>query len=152
MATAILHADDDENDALLIRLALTKAQLVVELRRVRTGQEVLDCLCGVGVYANRSRWPLPRLLLLDWNMPGLDGLGVLSWVRSSPSFRNLPVRIVSGADDPTARLQALSLGAAFVPKTSDFRSVADHVRSILASNVMTWTRRFTPLRLIKLSD
>lgn len=134
MATAILHADDDENDALLIRLALTKAHLDVELRHVRTGQEVLDCLCGVGLYANRSHWPLPQLLLLDWNMPGLDGLSVLSWVRLSPSFRNLPVLLVSGSNDPTVRLRVASLGAAFVPKTSGFKLLVDHVQSTISSS------------------
>ncbi len=69
----ILLAEDDGNDVLLIQRAFQKAGLRETLKIARDGQEAIEYLGGEGAYANREKYPMPFLLLLDLKMPGTDG-------------------------------------------------------------------------------
>src|SRR5216110_221255 len=73
----ILLAEDDSNDVLLIQRAFQKAGFRNSLKVTRDGEQAIEYLAGHGIYANRQRFPLPFLLLLDLKMPGTDGFEVL---------------------------------------------------------------------------
>jgi len=84
---------------------------MTEAGHVRDGQEVLDYLEGQGQFADRTRHPLPQLLLLDLNMPRLDGFDVLAWVREQPGLNNVLIVIFSSSDEPRDINRAYGLGA-----------------------------------------
>ena len=107
----ILVAEDDPTDAYFLQRAFKRAGLAVALHFVRDGQEALDYLQGSGQFADRTCYPLPQLLLLDLNMPRLDGFEVLKWVRKQPGLRGLEVVIFSSSEEPKHVDRAYGLGA-----------------------------------------
>jgi CheY-like chemotaxis protein len=96
-SVAILLAEDNENDILLMRRAFSRAAIPNPLFVVRNGQEAVDYLAGNGKYAERGAHPMPRLLLLDLKMPWMDGFDVLAWLRTQPRFNNLPVIVLTSS-------------------------------------------------------
>jgi CheY-like chemotaxis protein len=94
---AILLAEDDENDIFLMGRAFDRAGIPNPLFVVRNGQEALDYLAGTGDYAQRDKFPLPGLLLLDLKMPWMDGFDVLNWLRTQPQFDSLPVVVLTSS-------------------------------------------------------
>jgi len=107
----ILVAEDDPTDAYFFQRAFKRAGLPVTLHFVRDGQEVLDYLQGAEPFADRIRHPLPQLVLLDLNMPRVDGYEVLKRVRRQPDLNGLQIVIFSGSDQPKDIERALGLGA-----------------------------------------
>ena len=107
----ILVAEDDTTDAYFFQRAFKRAGLPVVLHFVRDGQEVIDYLQGTGQFADRTAHPLPQLLLLDLNMPRLNGFDVLEWVRRQPGFSGVQVVIFSSSDEAKDINKAYGLGA-----------------------------------------
>src|SRR6187431_55634 len=117
----LLLAEDREDDILLLRKAFAKANLVNPVHLVRDGAEVLAYLTGEGKYANRIEFPLPDLLLLDLQMPKMNGFEVLTWIRQQPSLRALRVVVLTSSDRIQDVNLAYQLGAnSFVVKPMDF--------------------------------
>src|SRR4249919_3685276 len=79
MVPVILMAEDDPNDVFFFRRAFQKAEIACQILDVPNGQDAIQYLEGVGLYANRSDYPLPNLLLLDLKMPLMSGFDVLEW-------------------------------------------------------------------------
>lgn len=94
---AILVAEDDENDIFLMRRAFERVGIPNPLQIVRNGQEAIDYLAGTGVYAQREKYPLPGLVLLDLKMPWMDGFDVLTWLRARTQFNLLPVVVLTSS-------------------------------------------------------
>lgn len=107
----ILVAEDDPTDAYFFQRAFSRAGIPVTLHFVRDGQEVLDYLQGAGMFGDRTLYPLPQLVLLDLNMPGLDGFDVLKWVRRRSDLDRLLIVIFSSSDEPGDINRAYGLGA-----------------------------------------
>jgi CheY-like chemotaxis protein len=107
----VLYAENDENDAFLMNLCWRRAEMSPRLEVVVDGQEAIHYLEGAGPYADRDRFPLPALLLLDLSMPRKSGLEVLAWVRARPEFARLPVLIVSMSNQDKDQSEAARLGA-----------------------------------------
>jgi len=93
----ILLAEDDENDIFLMGRAFGQAGIPNPLKVVHNGQEAIDYLGGSGAYADRNRYPLPGLLLLDLKMPWMDGFDVLKWIRARADFNDLPVVVLTSS-------------------------------------------------------
>jgi len=93
----ILLAEDDENDVALMGRAFKQAAVPNPLFFVNNGQEVVDYLAGKGKYAERAKYPMPRLLLLDLKMPWMDGFDVLAWLRGQEKFNALPVVVLTSS-------------------------------------------------------
>src|SRR4051812_22677364 len=87
----ILLVEDREDDIVIIRKSFGKAGLLNPLQVVRNGEEAVAYLMGDKPYANRGEYPLPDLILLDLKMPRMDGFEVLTWIRTQPGIRGLPV-------------------------------------------------------------
>jgi CheY-like chemotaxis protein len=92
--------EDDENDVMLMRLAWKSAGLRNPLQVVTDGEQAVQYLSGKGEYANRSKYPLPCLVLLDWKLLTMSGLDVLKWIRQQPAIQTLPVIILSSSNRP----------------------------------------------------
>src|SRR5215831_9238342 len=107
----ILLGEDDPGDALLLELALAKALDDVSLRFVRDGQEAIDYLQGMGRFADRVKFPLPRLMVLDLKLPLVNGFEVIAWVRRQPGLKQMPIIVLTGSDEPRDMNCARELGA-----------------------------------------
>ena len=81
----VLHVDDDPNDTTLMQVACAKAAVDFQIRNLADGFEVIDYLSGAGKYADRARYDIPGLVLLDLKMSRATGLEVLKWIRSHSS-------------------------------------------------------------------
>lgn len=105
----ILLAEDDDGHASLIRRNLKRAGVANEIVRVKDGQEALDYLRGEGEYTDRAP-DVPLLLLVDINMPRVDGVGVLTAIKADPRFARLPVIVLTTTDDPREVDRCYQLG------------------------------------------
>ena len=110
-AETVLYVEDEESDRLFMEMAFERAGLEGRLRAVGNGGEALDYLAGRGAYANRGRYPLPRVVLLDLNLPLVSGFEVLKWVRSRPELASLPVVVFSSSLREEDKVRARELGA-----------------------------------------
>jgi CheY-like chemotaxis protein len=68
-------------------------------------------LSGTGIYQDRTQFPLPTVMLLDLNMPRMDGFEVLAWLQARPAFKRLMVIVLSASHQPADVAQAYDLGA-----------------------------------------
>ncbi len=88
-------------------------------------------LAGRQSYFDRTKHPLPALVLLDINMPGSDGFAVLKWIRRQPQFASLCVAVLSGSDEMRDVNLAHHLGAnLFLVKPLDFWVAAELLRAV----------------------
>jgi CheY-like chemotaxis protein len=116
MATprVILVAEDNDDDFVLLRCAFESAGLPHRLIGVEDGLDAINYLYADRPYTNRSAFPFPDLMLLDLQMPVVDGFEVLATVKGRIQFRCLPIVVLSSVDDPLFIQQALNFG------TTDF--------------------------------
>src|SRR5882762_2599317 len=98
LSPVILLADDNEDDIVLIQRALNKAAVHYPIHVVRDGEEVIAYLKGEWAYADRNKYPLPDLMLLDLKMPRKDGFEVLQWIRQQSDLRTLRVIVLTSSD------------------------------------------------------
>jgi len=126
----LLVAEDDENDFLFLDLALSKAKIQIDLRRVSNGDEAIEYLAGHSHFANRDAHPLPQLILLDLKMPSADGFDVLTWLRNHDTLKTLPAVVFSNSDHPDDIQQARALGATYLVKPLASDGYATVVQSL----------------------
>jgi CheY-like chemotaxis protein len=118
----ILMVDDNADDALLLQGSFEGTPAAPAVQWVPNGNEAILYLCGQGRYADRTRHPLPMLILLDLKMPIKNGFEVLQFVRSYPAFASIPVVVHSDCFDPRIVKRAYELGAnSFVRKAVDLK-------------------------------
>jgi CheY-like chemotaxis protein len=113
----ILLVEDNPNDIEITRRALQKGQLKNELTIARDGQEAIDLLFG------RAGDPalLPGLILLDLNLPRVDGREVLSRIKSDPELRRIPVIVLTTSTREEDVVRSYDLGVnTFISKPVRF--------------------------------
>jgi CheY-like chemotaxis protein len=96
----ILLAEDDDGHALLITRNLARAGIANDVFRVADGQEALDYVFREGAYVDRPASGDPLLLVLDINMPRVDGFEVLRRVKADPATAKIPIIMLTTTDDP----------------------------------------------------
>jgi two-component system response regulator len=116
----LLVEDNPDDEALTVR-ALKKSNIANEVVVAHDGAEALEYLFGEGAYAGRDVTQMPQVVLLDLNLPKLDGLGVLRRLRADPRTRLLPVVILTSSNEEQDRVNGYGLGAnSYVRKPVDF--------------------------------
>ena len=117
-ATAtILLAEDNADDAALFEWALHRACPTNLLRVVSNGEQAILYLKGEGLYSDRARFPFPKLVFLDIQMPIKNGLEVLAWMKRQPGLQKLPVIVLTVTSFDSTIRTAYALGASsFVSK------------------------------------
>lgn len=124
----LLLVEDDPQDEKLILRALQKVNLANNVTVVRDGQQALDFLFQIGEYANLAGQPSPAVVLLDINLPRVNGLDVLAKIRANPLTQLLPIVMLTSSDDEKDRLRSYEDGAnSFVCKPLDFGEFAETV-------------------------
>ena len=125
----ILMVEDDPDDALLIQRALQKAGLRHPVKIVRDGDQAIAYLSGQGDYADRERYPLPFLVLLDLRMPGTDGFDVLQWARQEPALKRLLIVVLTSSNVQSDVDRAYELGAnSYLVKPVDFEEMVNMLK------------------------
>lgn len=127
----ILLADDDEEDRMLIQDALRESRVLNELACVKDGVELLEYLRGEGEFAHRAGAPLPGIILLDLNMPRMDGREALTEIKRDPRLRAIPVVVLttSKAEEDIVRTYDLGVNS-FVTKPVSFDVLIETMRTI----------------------
>ena len=107
----ILVVDDSKDDVFLLGRAFKRAGLEPSLIHVWDGEEAVDYLSGENRFTDRSRYPLPSLMLLDIKMPKQDGFDVLRWLLTRKDLGKIPVVMFSSSFEQEDVEQAKVLGA-----------------------------------------
>lgn len=127
----VLLVEDNPDDVLLTRRAFSKAQIPVPLHVVGDGQGAMDYLGGIGDYADRERFPLPLVLLLDLKLPRRSGFEVLEWLRGQPGLRRIPVVVLTSSDQMDDVNRAFDLGAnSYLVKPVRFEGLLDLAKAL----------------------
>ncbi|MCI4568021.1 response regulator [Lysobacter sp. CFH 32150] len=117
----ILLVEDNPDDIELTRLAFAEANIAYPLTVVRDGAEALDWLFARGRHAGRDRHNLPVLILLDLNLPKLDGRDVVQAIRADPTTRAVPVVALTSSVEPPDIDTCYALGVnSYLQKPADF--------------------------------
>jgi CheY-like chemotaxis protein len=124
----ILMADDDEEDCLMAKEALRECRIVNDLRFVHDGEELMEYLRRRGPHADAPR---PGLILLDLNMPRMDGREALKEIKSDPELRVIPVIVLttSKAEEDIVRSYQLNANS-FITKPVTFGGLVDVMRDL----------------------
>jgi two-component system response regulator len=117
----ILLVEDNADDRDLTIRAFERSQLLHEMVVASDGREALDYLFAEGAFTGRDPELAPRVVLLDLNLPKLNGLDVLQRMRADERTRRIPVVILTSSREEQDRLQSYNLGAnSFVRKPVNF--------------------------------
>ncbi len=121
----ILIAEDDDGHADLIREGLDNSGICNSIVRFRNGQEIWNFLSGSGEAVMRDP-AKSYLVLLDINMPVMDGYEVLQKIKSHDSLRDIPVIMLTTTDDPREVEQCYKLGCnMYIVKPVDFNKFSE---------------------------
>ena len=130
-AKNILYAEDNPDDAFILKIALKRAAVGGNLWCVDDGECAIEWLRGDGEFADRQKHPLPDLLVLDLKMPRRSGFEVLEWVKNAQGFENLPVVILSSSDDPRDLKRASELHVdKYFKKTPQNSEIVDFLKQV----------------------
>jgi two-component system response regulator len=117
----IVMADDDADDRALLRDAFREAQVENRLEFVADGRELLDFLRKCAQRRERGSDALPAFVLLDLNMPHMDGIDALLEIRSDPQLRHVPILVFSTSTNARDVLGCYAAGAnSYLVKPSSF--------------------------------
>ena len=126
----ILIANDDEDTRFLMQEALREVRSAIRSEFVENGEQVLDYLYRRGEYAG-SNWDRPDLILLDLNMPRLDGREALTLIRSDPDLQQIPVVILTTSHRSGDILLCYRLGAnSFISKPVTFEGLVEVMKTL----------------------
>lgn len=127
----ILHVEDDPNDILLIERAFRKAEIGAQVQVVSDGEQAMQYLSGSSGFAQRERFPIPSLVLLDLKLPRKSGIEVLEWIRHQPGLRRIPVVMLTASKQPVDVNRAYDLGAnAYLVKPVNFDALVELLRTM----------------------
>src|SRR6185312_14871106 len=107
----ILLVEDDENDAMLMKMAFEKNQILNPVQWVRDGLDAVAYSNGDEQFADRAKYPFPEVLLLDLKMPRMTGMELLAWIAEHPDFKIIPTIIMTSSRQEPDIEKAYKLGA-----------------------------------------
>jgi CheY-like chemotaxis protein len=124
--TIILVADDDEEDRMLIKEALEECPLTREVVFVENGEQLLDYLRNKREFTDSEKYPPPGLILLDLNMPKMDGREALKIIKSDENLKLIPVVVLTTSKAEEDILRTYNLGvSSFISKPISYASLVD---------------------------
>lgn len=125
----VLVADDDPDDQLLIEDAFTESRLQNERYFVNDGIELVEYLQHRGKYSNPASAPRPGVILLDLNMPRMDGREALSVIKADPSLKQIPIIVLTTSKAEEDILRTYNLGVnSYITKPVTFDGLVEMVK------------------------
>jgi CheY-like chemotaxis protein len=126
----ILIIEDDPNDVLLLRKALSRAGIKDPIQVATDGAQAILYLQGDGEYQDRSRFPFPSIIFTDLKMPRMSGFDVLQWLRTHTECSVIPLIILSASKMDEDVRKAYQMGAnAYLAKPSNIEDLQEMVRA-----------------------
>ena len=130
-AVPVLLVEDDPDDVEITKRAFLKGRIINPLYVVRDGEEAIEFLKHTGRYAMSERAPKPGLILLDLNMPRMDGREVLRIVKSDPALKRIPVVVLTTSNEEGDIFKCYDSGAnTYMTKPVDFQKFIEAVITI----------------------
>lgn len=127
----ILLVEDNPDDVELTRIAFVEANLANQLDVVSDGAEALDYLFARGAHSGRNPDELPSIILLDLNLPKLDGREVLQAIRADERTRGLPVVVLTTSAEPFDVEASYALGVnSYIRKPVNFEQFVWAVKQV----------------------
>lgn len=127
----ILIAEDDEDDILLIKETFAEVRLKNPLYVVKDGVELLEYLRHEGAYTAPEDAPRPGIILLDLNMPRIDGREALAKIKQDPDLKRIPVVVLTTSKEDEDVVRTYDMGVnSFIQKPVDFARFVEVVRAI----------------------
>jgi CheY-like chemotaxis protein len=127
----ILLVEDDPGDQELTRRALQQEVIRTDLRIVSDGKEALDYLRREGAFVDPVDAPRPDLILLDLNMPRIDGRQVLERVREDPRISRIPVVALTTSDEEEDVVRSYALGCkSYIKKPVEVENFISAIREL----------------------
>ncbi len=122
----ILLVEDDDGHARLIERNLRRVNLINPIDRVPDGQQAIDYLTNAGSFSDLARFTRPKLVLLDINLPRVDGIEVLERIKTDEHLRRLPVIMLTSTDNQTEIDRCYAIGASgYVAKPVNIASLGE---------------------------
>ncbi|WP_264754025.1 response regulator [Marinobacter sp. LQ44] len=123
-------ADDDPEDRELTKEAFRESKSVNPLYFVENGEELMNYLYRTHPYNDKDH-PFPDLILLDLNMPKLDGQECLKRIKKDPELRHIPILVLTTSNREEEVFRSYDLGASsFITKPVDFEKLISEVKVI----------------------
>jgi two-component system, response regulator len=127
----ILLVEDNADDVLLTERALKKSHILNQLAVATDGEEALDYLFGTGKWAGRDMNIMPEVVLLDINLPKIDGLEVLRRMRADKRTKLLPVVILTSSKEQKDLIDGYALGAnSYIRKPVNFKQFTEAISQL----------------------
>jgi two-component system response regulator len=127
----ILLVEDNANDVKLTTYAFKKSNISSEIVVAGDGEEAIDYLFATGRHAGRDPKVMPEVILLDMNLPKIDGLGVLRRLRADERTRLIPIVMLTSSKQEKDVTSSYNLGAnSFILKPVDFDQFIDAARHL----------------------
>lgn len=127
----ILIADDDKEDCDMIRDAFQESRLLNHLYFVHDGEELMRYLKHQGPYEDRTKYPMPGLILLDLNMPKKDGREAIQEIKSNDELRQIPIVVLTTSQAEEDVFRTYNLGVnSLITKPVEFSSLVQILRDL----------------------
>lgn len=127
----ILIADDDAEDRMLIIDALKENRLKNSIQQVEDGEELLQYLRNKGKYTDAEKYPNPGIILLDLNMPKMDGREALKEIKSDKKLHSIPIIVLTTSKAEEDILKTYNLGVnSFITKPVKFSAMVDVIKTL----------------------
>jgi two-component system response regulator len=127
----VVLVEDNQDDVELALHAFKSSKVNPEIVVVNDGEEALEYLFGTGRHEGRVCTPPPALVLLDLQLPGINGLEVLRRLRERPETRRLPVVILTTSDDRSDIMGGYDNGVnSYIRKPVEFDSFVTMVQQL----------------------
>ena len=127
----ILLVEDNPDDVELTRIAFAEAKIANDLIVMGDGAQALDYLFARGDYSDRDPTDLPSIILLDLNLPKVDGREVLQAIRANAATKSLPVVVLTTSAEPFDVEASYALGVnSYIQKPVDFEQFVWAVKQV----------------------
>lgn len=127
----ILIVEDNPNDAEMALRAFKKNNLTDKVFVVNDGQQAIDFVFAKGEFSNRDKRSQPKIILLDLQLPNIDGLEVLKTIRSNPETKFIPIIILTSSKEESDIIKSYQLGVnSYIVKPVDFSKFVDAMHNL----------------------